>query len=70
LFLVTTNSYVRENNALTMGAGATNQAKAVEPGLDDQLGRRVKESAGHLGEYGLLLPESPHTIGAFQVKTH
>ena len=68
---VTTNAFVRRDGALVMGRGAALAAKRRFPGLEYQLGDRVRMSAGHLGRYGLVWvrrPGVPFVLGAFQVK--
>ncbi|MCI0579953.1 MAG: hypothetical protein L0332_24090 [Chloroflexi bacterium] len=71
LFLITTNSTIRQNGALVMGRGIACQARDRFPGLDKALGRQILNACGHLGEYGLLVsPRWPAAkLGAFQVKT-
>jgi hypothetical protein len=78
LFLVTTNSFVRNDGSLVVGAGAAKQARQeiTDDGgyqfLAQGLGGRVKRTCGHLGTYGLLLSEGYPSIrvGIFQVKRH
>jgi len=68
LFLITTNSFIKRNGALVMGAGIARQARDRFPGLDLALGRKIK----HLGKYGLIVSEKwpDKKLGAFQVKYH
>ena len=70
LFLITTNSTIRQDGALVMGRGIARQARDRFPGLDRALGREIARTCGHLGEYGLLVsPRWPAAkLGAFQVK--
>jgi len=72
LFLITANSFVKHTGQLVMGAGIARQACDRFPGLDAILGQAIRETCGHLGEYGLLV--SPHwpaaSLGVFQVKYH
>lgn len=67
LFLITTNSTIKNNGRLVMGRGIARQARDKFPGLDLALGRKIP----HLGIYGLLISENFPTakLGAFQVKT-
>lgn len=68
LFLITTNSFIKRNGALVMGAGIAKQARDMFSGLDLALGQRID----HLGLYGLLISENypERKLGAFQVKRH
>lgn len=68
LFLITTNSFIKRNGALVMGAGIAREARDRFPGLDLALGRKIK----HLGKYGLIVSEKwpDKKLGAFQVKYH
>lgn len=82
LFLVTTNSYVRKDGSLVMGAGAARQMRDRFRGVNFGFGRAVREDCGHLGEYGIVTIGTPldsmddpagiaqPELGAFQVKTH
>ena len=68
-FLVTTNSYIRNDGELVMGRGIARQAKRRFPGLSAILGDRIQ----HLSLYGLEITEVSDLtawIGAFQVKRH
>ena len=70
LFCVTANSYVRDDGALTMGAGAAKQLRVwmrPQP-YAGRLGSFVEMECGHLGVYGLL--EADGRIALFQTKTH
>lgn len=66
LFLITTNSFLKMNGALVMGAGIAKEARDKFPGLDLALGKQIK----HLSKYGVLIsPKFPEAkLGAFQVK--
>jgi hypothetical protein len=66
LFLITTNSTIKQTGALVMGRGIAKQARDRFKGLDLALGRRIE----HLSTYGLLVSEKwpERKIGAFQVK--
>jgi hypothetical protein len=70
LFLVSTNSTIRQDGALVMGRGIARQANNRFPGLDLALGREIARRCGNRGEYGLLVsPRWPGAkLGAFQVK--
>ena len=72
LFLITTNSTLKQNGALVMGRGIARQARDRFPGLDLALGREIAGVCGPLGHYYLLVsPRWPAArLGAFQVKTH
>ena len=72
LFLVSTNSTIRQDGALVMGQGIACQAKERFPGLDAALGRQIQALCGNQGIYGLLVsPRWPAAkLGAFQVKQH
>jgi hypothetical protein len=80
LFLITTNTTLKQNGALVMGRGIARQARDRFPGLDLALGRGIQSVCGSsanalrsgLGEYGLLVsPRWPAAkLGAFQVKYH
>lgn len=72
LFLITTNSTLKQNGALVMGRGIARQARDRFRGLDLALGREIAAVCGHLGHYHLLVsPRWPAAkLGAFQVKTH
>jgi len=72
LFLITTNSFVKHTGQLVMGAGIARQARDRFPSLDTTLGQAIRETCGHLGEYGLFIsPRWPATrLGLFQVKRH
>ena len=72
LFLVSTNSTIRQDGALVMGRGMARQAKERFPGLAVALGRHIQASCGNQDVYGLLIsPRWPTAkLGAFQVKQH
>ena len=75
-FIVTTNSYLRSDNALVMGRGAAKQLANRVPMIPHGFGRHIKQICGDLGTYSvLILPYrtgSKHYmgLGAFQVKYH
>lgn len=68
-FCITTNSFVRRDGSLVMGAGIARQARDRFDGLAQDFGTRIKDFCGHLGTYGIL-PAPNHRIHAFQVKHH
>lgn len=71
-FCITTNSYIRNDGELVMGAGIALQAKKIFDDLPLALGRKIKKKCGHLGVYGTL-PSNRKEIDkivAFQVKRH
>jgi hypothetical protein len=72
LFLITTNSTIRQDDALILGRGIARQARDRFPGLDKALGRQILNTCGSLGQYGLLVsPRWPEAkLGAYQVKSH
>ncbi len=76
LFLITTNSTLRQDGALVMGRGIARQARDRFPGLDRVLGRQIQTVCGSLGVYGLLISPrwrpgaGPGRLGCFQVKQH
>jgi hypothetical protein len=63
-FLVTTNSIVKYDGALVMGAGIAKQCRDKFPGIDKLIGSAIKKK-GRV--YGLLLGRK---VGLFQVKLH
>lgn len=66
-FIVTTNSFVKQNGELVMGRGIAKQVRDKFPGIAAELGQAVKDHSEHLGHYGLV---ATGKIGAFQVKFH
>jgi hypothetical protein len=70
LFCITTNSFIRNDGSLVMGAGIARQARDKMPGLAQNAGDKIKEACRHLGEYGTLLPDTSSCLALFQVKTH
>jgi hypothetical protein len=72
LFLVSTNSTIRQDGALVMGRGIARQAKERFPGLDVAMGRQIQALCGNQGIYGLLVSSRwpVAKLGAFQVKRH
>lgn len=67
LFCITTNSTLRDNGDLVMGAGIAGQAAGRFEGLESQAGELVEHYSGHFGTYGLLTLGAP-PIGLFQTK--
>ena len=72
LFLITTNSTLRQDGRLVMGRGIARQARERFPGLDAALGAQIQTLCGNLGFYGLLVSRRwpAARLGAFQVKRH
>lgn len=66
MFIVTTNSYIKNGGRLVMGAGIAKQARNRLTGVDLKLGSMIRDTCGHLGFYGFLPVSS--VFGAFQVK--
>jgi hypothetical protein len=66
-FVITTNAIIKRNGAVVMGAGIAKQMRDKYPGIDVEIGKRIKAECGSGGEYGLLLGNK---VGAFQVKHH
>lgn len=66
MFLVTGNSYIRNDGELVMGRGAAKQAKVRFPKLPLILGQMIS----HLDFYGFAYVEHTHLgcLGVFQVK--
>jgi hypothetical protein len=71
LFLITTNSTLKQNGALVMGRGIARQARDRFPGLGLALGRQIGQRCGRLGQYYLLVsPRWPEArMGALQAYT-
>ena len=72
LYIVTTNSTVKNNGALIMGRGAALQARNLIPGIDMECGKVITES-GCMQSYGFQEVRAPGRwkagFGIFQVKT-
>jgi hypothetical protein len=71
LFCVTTNSTLKRDGSLTMGAGAAKQLQqnGGPRCTPKEAGQRIGNSCGHLGVYGLLEVERQDLkIGLFQTK--
>jgi len=70
LFLVTANSYIKQNGSLVMGAGAAGKLAKLYPHIPFEAGQLVREVCGHLGTYGVLVLtelDGKH-VGIFQTK--
>lgn len=69
---VTSNSYIKQNGALTMGAGAAKDMLNLYHGIDRTFGELL--TGKHLTAYNILaLPvyeQSVALLGLFQVKYH
>ena len=67
LILVTTNSFIKRNGCLTMGAGSAKQCRDKFPNIDLILGTQIK----HLSIYGLIVSSdwTSFNVGFFQTKT-
>lgn len=57
LFCFTTNSILRRDGRLVMGAGVARQARDRIPGLDLRLGARIRELGAASAVYGLIVLE-------------
>ena len=73
VLLVTANSYITKDGRLVMGRGAALEMKTKFPGFDSKAGKRILESCGHLGKYGVELFTYNYKyeltlLGIFQVK--
>lgn len=66
-FIITTNSVIKNNNALVMGAGIAKQVRDKWPGIDVQMGLAIRSTCVSGGTYGLILG---NCLGMFQVKHH
>jgi hypothetical protein len=70
LFLVTANSFIKQNGSLVMGAGAAGKLTKLYPHIPFEAGQLVREVCGHLGVYGVLVLtelKGKH-VGIFQTK--
>lgn len=75
--IVPTNSFVKRNGELVMGAGAALAMKELHPPIAKEFGKTVKER-GHLGFYGSIIRvyrdietnEFRGGLGALQTKFH
>ena len=66
-FLITTNSTIKNNGAVVMGRGIAKTVKDKWYGIDVTFGRKITETCGSGGFYGVLFDDN---IGFFQVKYH
>lgn len=65
-FVITTNSVIKSNGAVVMGAGIAKQVRDRFPGIDVEIGKAIQEHK--LREfYGCIIGKK---IGIFQVKYH
>lgn len=68
LFLFTSNSTLKANGALVMGAGIAEEVRDNFPGIDLAIGNYITAN-NYIGrKYGLILSPHGHKIGAFQTK--
>jgi len=65
--VITTNSYVKKDGTLVMGAGIAKQAAIKYPIIKKIFGDDITRSCGHLGEYNILYWKK---IIALQTKVH
>lgn len=65
---ITTNSMVKKDKTLCMGAGNAKQAKMLIPSLPFDFGQKILEKNLNLAYYGLLLAQDKYI--AFQTKIH
>lgn len=70
VFMITTNSTLKKNGALVMGAGIAKQIRDRFKGIDRVIGAMIKNTVGHMGLYGILLGDwkNKKKLGLFQVK--
>lgn len=70
IFLITTNSTIKANGTLVMGAGIAKEARDRWKGLDAIAGEMVMSECGNRGTYGLMLSNwrNGKKLGLFQVK--
>ncbi len=66
-FLITTNSTIKKDGSLVMGAGIAKEVKDRFPGIEYKAGKAVNSLCGSEGIYGLILSSK---IGLFQTKRH
>lgn len=67
--LVTTNSIIKDNGCLVMGAGAALAVKLKAKGIDKAFGSYVKSHGGSGGLIGCV-PRVFYMFGMFQTKYH
>ena len=66
-FFITTNSFIKKDGSLVMGAGIARQLRDKVKGIDYLLGQEISKTCGHLGTYGIMIFNHG---GIFQVKHH
>lgn len=69
LFCITTNSYIKKDGTLVMGAGVALEAATRWPQLPSKLAELMLAQTTHLGTYGLLVGPQKK-LAAFQTKIH
>lgn len=69
LLLVTTNSILKSDGSLVMGAGIAKQAALRYKTLPHLFGERIKRQRAENTIYGLIIGEAKK-LGAFQTKVH
>ena len=67
LLLITTNSVVKKNGELVMGAGIAKEATQRFPGIQKIFGDEILANAKQFERYGLIVGPSKK-LGAFQTK--
>jgi hypothetical protein len=73
LFLITANSYVKQDGHLIMGAGIALEAKERFPGVDLAMGKHMrKHFCRSQGDYYVMISDGwpEKKLGLFQVKRH
>lgn len=71
LFLITTNSVIKDDGCLVMGAGIAKQAKLKYPGIDYALGQSILSKPNPI-KYLLIVSDKwpEKKLGCFQTKYH
>lgn len=67
---ITTNSVIKTDGSLVMGAGIAKTVRDIFPGIDFRLGQQIQKGFGNLSEYNLIFDTDIPMIGAFQTKIH
>jgi hypothetical protein len=67
IFIITGNSYIRNNNSLVMGKGIALETRNRFPGIDKIFGKIIVSKCGHLGIYNLIKHERLYLL---QTKIH
>jgi len=57
IFVITGNSFVRNDGKLTMGRGIALEARIKFPDIDKIFGKMVVSKCGHLGIYNIIIYE-------------